>query len=103
VSSTGATPPVVLPYTCGVARMPAVDDQLGTRDEFITEVRDRLKQAQQQYKAAYDKNHRPLTFEVGAWVWLQLLHRPVASLSVHGRDKLGPRFYSPFQVAKRVR
>jgi hypothetical protein len=35
---------------------------------------------------------------VGDWVWLHLLHRPVASLIIHGWSKHGPRFYDPFQV-----
>jgi hypothetical protein len=26
---------------------------------------------------------------VGDWVWLRLLHRPIASIAVKGRDKLG--------------
>jgi hypothetical protein len=36
------------------------------------------------------------------WVWLRLLNRPVASLDITGRGKLGPRFYGPFKIIKRV-
>jgi hypothetical protein len=88
----------VQPYASGSAHVPAVDQQLAACDEFILEVRDRLEQAQQLYKEAYDKNHRDLVFAVGDWVWLRLLHRPIASLSTHGRGKLGPRF----QIKERV-
>jgi hypothetical protein len=48
--------------------------------EFLAEVRDRLEQAQQHYKAVYDMSHRPVEFAVGQWVWLRHLHRPAASL-----------------------
>jgi hypothetical protein len=69
---------------------------------FLAEVRDRLDQAQQHYKAIYDRKHRPLEFSPGQWVWLRLLHRPVASLQVQGRSKLGPKFFGPFKVLERV-
>lgn len=72
------------------------------RDEFLAEVRDRLEQAQQHYKAVYDRRHRPLEFAPGQWVWLPLLHRPVASLQVKGRGKLGPKFFGPFRVLDRI-
>jgi hypothetical protein len=64
----------------------------------LLEVRDRLEQAQQHHKDFYDRNHHTLEFEVGEWAWLRLLHRTIASLDVHGRGKLGPKFYWPFKV-----
>lgn len=39
-----------------------------------------------------------MEFALGQWVWLRLLHRPVASLHVKGRGKLGPKFFGPFRV-----
>lgn len=39
---------------------------------------------------------------MGQWVWLRLLHCPLASLDVRRRSKLGPKFYGPFQVLARV-
>jgi hypothetical protein len=54
--------------------VPAVDQQLAARDEFMAEIRDRLEQDQQLYKDAYNKKHRDLVFTVGDWVWLRLLH-----------------------------
>jgi hypothetical protein len=35
-------------------------------------------------------------------VSLHLLQRPVTSVNVTGRGKLGPKFYGPFQVLQRV-
>jgi len=98
----GRDPPALRAYEQGEARLPAVEQQLLERDEFIAEIRDRLEQAQQYAKVQYDKKHRELSFEVGQWVWLRLLHRPMASLAVKGRGKLGPRYFGPYQVAEKI-
>jgi hypothetical protein len=40
---------------------------------------------------------------VGEWAWLLLLlHHPIASLDVKGRGKLGPKFFRPFRVTKKI-
>jgi hypothetical protein len=83
-------------YMAGEARLPTVHQQLLTCDEFFAEIRDRLEQAQQHYKMFYDHRYRELSFKEGQWVWLRLLHRPIASLEVKNTGKLGPKFYGPF-------
>ena len=73
------------------------------RDEFLVEIRDRLEQAQQFAKQQYDKTHRLVVFKVGDWVWLRLLHRPMASLGAPlCRRNLGPRYFGPYQVLTQV-
>jgi len=98
----GRPPPSIRSYVPGDARLPTVEKAMEDRDEFLSEVRDRLEQAQQQHKVAYDRRHRELQFSPGEWVWLRLLHRPVASLQVKGRGKLGPKFFGPFKVVERI-
>jgi hypothetical protein len=83
-------PPSGQPATTDGARVPTVQVQLQACDEFLLEVKEGLEQAQQQYKFFYDCKHQKVSFEVGQWVWLRLLHRPLTSLDVHGRSKLGP-------------
>jgi hypothetical protein len=61
-----------------------------------------LEQAQNHYKLRYDHKHWELEFNEGDWVWLHLLHRPIASLNVTDHGKLGPKFYGSFQVLQRV-
>jgi hypothetical protein len=95
-------PPSVRSYELGTTHVLAVAQQLAEHDEFLAEIHDRLEQAQQHYKSYYDKKHRDLQFSVHDWVWLRLLNRPVASLDITGRGKLGPRFYGPFKVIERV-
>jgi hypothetical protein len=50
----------------------------------------------------FDHKHRVVEFQTGDWVWLRLLHRPIASLDNIGRSKLGPKFYGPFRVTERI-
>jgi hypothetical protein len=66
------------------------------------EVRERLEQAQQQYKHFYDRKHREVTFTVVQWVWLHLIYRPIASLDVKGRTKLGLKFYGSFLILEKI-
>jgi hypothetical protein len=75
----GRDPPSMVAYECGDARAPAVDQMLQERDS-LQDARERLLQAQEQAKLFYDAKHTSMAFGVGDWVWLKLLHRPVASL-----------------------
>jgi hypothetical protein len=97
----GRDPPSLLLYDTG-ARLPAVHHQLQEQDEFLLQVRERLEQAQRQYKEQYDRKHRELHFTPGEWVWLSLLHRPMVSLDIKGRGKLEQKFYGPFKILKHM-
>jgi hypothetical protein len=94
----GCDPPTLCSYTHGEARLSAIHQQLTKRDGFLAEIKERLELAQQHYKAYYDRTHRDAEFQVGQWVWLRLLHRPVASLPKQGKGKLGPKFFGPFKI-----
>jgi hypothetical protein len=59
-----------------------VHNQLMEHDELLLEIHEHLEQAQQQHTSFYDCHHRLLEFTVGQWVWLCLLHRPLASLNL---------------------
>jgi hypothetical protein len=98
----GRDPLVLRFYTDGESRLPVVQQLLYDRDEFLAEVMDSLEQAQQYRKLHYDRKHREVEFIVGPWVWLRLLHRPIASLQVQGRGKLGPRYFGPYQILQCV-
>jgi transposase InsO family protein len=98
----GRDPPSLRSYGHGNTQLRAVHHQLQERDEFLKEVRDRLEQAQTRYKLHYDRHHREQEFQVDEWAWLRLLHRPIASLQVVGRGKLGPKYFGPFQVIEKL-
>jgi len=99
----GRDPPTIAAYGPGDSKLPAVEQQMLERDEFLAEIKDRLEQAQQQAKSQYDKTHRHVEFQVGDWVLLRLLHRPTASLNdTRGRGKLGQRYFGPYRVLERI-
>jgi hypothetical protein len=98
----GRAPPALVPYEPASARTAPVDELLQDRDAFLADVRDRLLQAQAYAKRHYDAHHRDITFAVGDWVWLRLLHRPAQSLVANAKGKLAPRYAGPFQVVERV-
>lgn len=98
----GRPPPTLHSYDRGSARVPAVDQALLDRDEFFTEIRERLLQAQDYAKLYYDNKHRDMAFAVGAWVWVRLLHCQAASLPGLQKGKLAPRFYGPYKVLERI-
>ncbi|KAJ1262461.1 hypothetical protein BS78_09G109400 [Paspalum vaginatum] len=94
--------PALVPYQPGTAHTQSVDDMLQARDNFLAEVGDCLQQAQQYAKCWYDEHHRDVEFEVGAWVWLRLLHRAMRSLVDTVNSKLALRYAGPFQVLERI-
>jgi hypothetical protein len=83
----GRAPLSIRSFSPGEARVPVVQAQMQQRDEFLQEVRKRLEQAQQHYKHFYDRKHREVTYTVGQWVWLRLIHRSLASLRRQGPHK----------------
>uniref|UniRef100_C6JRN1 Tf2-1-like SH3-like domain-containing protein n=1 Tax=Sorghum bicolor TaxID=4558 RepID=C6JRN1_SORBI len=87
----------LLPYAPGSARTDIVDSLLANRDEFLSDVRACLLQAQEHARRYYDAKHRQLEFAVGDWVLLCLL-RHHQSLAPASKGKLGPKYAGPFKV-----
>lgn len=92
----GRPTPPILSYRPGTDKTETTDVLLRSRDEVLTEVRQRLVQAQQLSKKYYDASHRELELQVGDWVWLRLLNRTTQSLDPHAKGKLEPRYAVPF-------
>jgi hypothetical protein len=86
----------------GSSKTEAADALLRSCEEMLAEVHQWLLQAQQLSKKYYDANHREVELDVGAWVWLRLLHQTAQSLDPQARCKLGPSYAGPFQVLERV-
>jgi hypothetical protein len=98
----GRPPQPILPYRAGSTRTEAAATLLRGRDAILTEARQRLIQAQQLARKYYDANHRELEFDVGAWVWMRLLHRTTQSLDPRAKHKLVPRWAGPFKVIEKI-
>jgi len=98
----GRDPPSLRSYDPVEIRVAAVAQNMAERDAFIEEVRLRLEQDQAVTKATYDCSHRPLSFDVGDWVWLRLHHRLHGSLADSAKGKLRQRFFGPYQITEKI-
>jgi len=98
----GRPPPALIQYEPDSARVAAVDSQLRDRDEFLSEVRDRLLLAQEVMRSQHDRKRRDLVFSVGDWVWLRLHHRTAVGITPARATKLGPRYFGLYLVLARV-
>jgi hypothetical protein len=98
----GRAPPPLIPFQAGAAQVVAVDRQLTERDEFLSEIKDRLRQAQDLMKTTHDAKHRPLEFQVGQWVWLRLNSRVAIAIKDGAQSKLQLKYYSPYEVIEKI-
>jgi hypothetical protein len=80
----------------------AVDKQLQTRDEFLADIRDRLIQSQVTMKSYQDIHRREVEFHEGDWVWMRLQQRTAFGVTSATPNKIGPKFFGPYQVLSRV-
>jgi hypothetical protein len=80
----------------------AVDKQLIERDEFLTEIKERLIQSQVTMKSYQDQKRREVVFQEGDWVWLKLPQRAAVGITAPTHSKLGPKYYGPYQVMQKV-
>ncbi|KAJ1254899.1 hypothetical protein BS78_K310000 [Paspalum vaginatum] len=99
----GRDPLALVPYQQGTASCQPIDEMLWERDIFLSEVRERLLQAQEHARRFYDAHHRDLELSVGNWVWLRLLHHQARSLVDRPKGKLGPRYAGPFKLLASAR
>jgi hypothetical protein len=72
------------------------------RDEFLVEIRDWLRLAQDVMKEHQNKKRRMVEFAAGDWVLLRLHHRTAIGITTASSSKLGPRFFRLYQVTKRI-
>jgi hypothetical protein len=86
----------------GAVRVAAVEHQLRGRNIFLSEIKDKLLQAQTIMKTAHDEHHRHLDFVVGDWVWLRLNQRVAALVRDSPPSKLAPKYFGPYKVLQRI-
>jgi hypothetical protein len=98
----GRDPPSIRSYEPRETRVAAVTKTMEERDEFLTDIRHRLEQAQAVQKRHYDRAHRNVTYRVGDWVLLRLRQRAASSLPQTSSGKLKPRFYGPYRITELI-
>ena len=98
----GRSPPRLLSYIPGTARVEAVEKELLQRDKVLKTVHECIQRAQDKMKKVYDSKHRDKEFKVGDWMYLKL--QPYRHMSLIGRKnfKLSARFYGPYQILERI-
>jgi len=98
----GRDPPSIRSYEPGETRVAAAAQEMEAREAFLADVRYRLEQAQAVQKLYYDRQHRPVSYQVGDWALLRLRQRPAASLPRTSTGKLKPRYVGPYCVSELV-
>ncbi|XP_078173973.1 uncharacterized protein LOC144567682 [Carex rostrata] len=80
----------------------AVNTYLRDRQEALHQLKANLVKAQARSKQFADKNRSERKFKEGDWVYLKL--QPYRQLSVSGvkNQKLGARYYGPYEVLQRI-
>jgi len=98
----GRDPPTIRSYEPGETRVAAVAQEMEAREAFLADVRNRLEQAQAVQRRYYDRQHRPVSYQVGEWDLLRLRQRAAASLPRTTTGKLKPRFVGPYRVTELI-
>lgn len=110
-SATGKTPfeitygcpPLFIPhYLAGTTTVEAVDNLLSSRTDMLTKLRKKLLGVQQKMKVSTDSHRRDVTSSVGDWVYVRLrLYRQLSAANTT-YNKLGKRYYRPFQITAKI-
>lgn len=88
----GRSPPILRTYYPGLTRLAYVDIELKQRDLVLSNLRDRLLQAQATMKHSYDASHHDVQFWIGDMVLLKLQPYRLLSLTARRNKKLSPRW-----------
>lgn len=97
---TYGKPPHCIPhYISGSSIMEVVDSFLSSHEDKLSLLKCKLRKAQQLMKQSIDKHRRDLSYAIGDWVYVKL--RPYRqTLSSVPYQKLGKRYYGPYQVTE---
>lgn len=98
----GRSPPALLTYVSGTAKVQAVERELVDRDIMIKELKGKIQLAQNRMKRVYDSKHQEREFEVGDMVFLKLHPYRQQSLALRKNFKLAARFFGPFRVLQKI-
>jgi hypothetical protein len=98
----GRDPPALLRYEPQATDPPALQEQLMERDRILQQLKANLEKAQQYMKKQADKHRMDVTFQVGELVLVKLQPYRQQSVALRKNQKLGMRYFGPFEIIARV-
>ncbi|CAJ2656401.1 unnamed protein product [Trifolium pratense] len=94
----GRDPPYLTKYEVQVDDPPALREELMERDQILQQLKTNLERAQQYMKQQADKHRREVSFKVGDLVLVKLQPYKQQSVALRKNQKLGMRYFGPFEV-----
>ena len=98
----GYAPPRSQEIVKGDAKVPVVKSELEENKKIMQVLKDNLIMAQNRMKQQGDLYRTEREFEVADWVFVRLHPYKQLSLKQQGKNKLAPKFYGPYQIARKI-
>lgn len=94
--------PTVIRYGNQVTVVNSIEKQLQDRDLMLDELKSHLVRAQEKMKVSAEKHRWDVQFEVGDLVYVKLHPYHLQSLAKKPNEKLGLKYFGPFEVMKGI-
>lgn len=96
------SPPGILPHMETDDVPPLVSQWFANRDKLLSQIKSNLLRAQVRMKRFADLKRSEVQFQVGDWVFVKLQPYRQNSVLLHRNQKLGMKFFGPFQITQKV-
>jgi hypothetical protein len=98
----GREPPTLVRYEPQASDPPTLQAELMERDKLIQQLKSNLERAQQYMKKQADKHRTNINLQVGDLVLVKLQRYRQQSLALRKNQKLGMRYFGPFEIIAKV-
>ncbi|XP_077231513.1 uncharacterized protein LOC143864475 [Tasmannia lanceolata] len=98
----GRLPPNIPAYCRGSTKLEALDQDLGTIDELLHNLKENLVSVKARMKAKSDAHRTDLHFQEGDWALLKLQPYRQVTVGHKPNHKPGKKFFGPFQILNKV-
>ncbi|CAJ2661993.1 unnamed protein product [Trifolium pratense] len=98
----GRDPPYLTRYVAQASDPPTLQEELMERDKILQQLKDNLIRAQQYMKKQADKHRSDISLKIGDLVLVKLQPYRQHSVALRKNQKLGLRYFGPFEIIARV-